>query len=94
VRGHRRLGVLGEAGGVTVGRVVPVVEGDAQRQVRQRVVRRVWSVTTSIGAFISSSLGNSSAALPSTPIESGRRSSRAATARATASSKESACSSR
>ena len=39
-------------------------------------------MTTSIGAFISSSCGNSSAALPSTPIDSGRRSSRAAIARA------------
>ena len=37
-------------------------------------------MTMSIGAFISSSSGSISAALPSTPIESGRRSSRAATA--------------
>ncbi len=51
-------------------------------------------MTMSIGASISSSAGSISAALPSTPIESGRRSSRAATAISTASSSDDACTSR
>ena len=37
----------------------------------------VWSVTMSIGASIASSSGTISAALPSTPIDSGLRASRA-----------------
>ena len=51
-------------------------------------------MTMSIGASVSSSSGSMAAALPRTPIDSGRRSSRAATAIATASSSDAACTSR
>ena len=54
----------------------------------------VWSVTMSIGASISSSSGSISAALPSTPIDSGRFASRASTASCTASASEGASTSR
>ena len=40
VRGHRSLRVLGEAGRIAVGIVVPVLEGDPDREIRQGVVGR------------------------------------------------------
>ncbi len=54
----------------------------------------VWSVTTSISAPLRSSSGTTSAALPSTPMLSGLRWSRASYARRSASSRSAARTSR
>ena len=65
----------------------------SDRQVEQRVVRR-GLVGDDVDRRLSRSSGSITAALPRTPIDSGRRSSRAATAIATASSSDAACTSR